>query len=163
MKRRLPPPVKLLALCVIAGLFIPDLLFALHSPGSRLFIKNLNFCTEKPRGIGRFTPAGEGFKLGDDVYLYAEAENCKSEREGKGHHLNLVLDMDIYYEDGRPMYSQKDVKSFAPNSMREFSKTFLWVKIETRYLQAGEYKVEINVRDENAKKSALTLGKFKVY
>ena len=72
------------------------------------------------------------------------------------------MDIDIFYENGMCVYSQKDVKSFNPKSHRELSKAMLWVKIETRFLKPGEYKVEVKLRDENSGKEGFVIKKFKI-
>ena len=95
---------------------------AVYKPHSRLLLKNTAFSRSKPQGFGRLDRAGEqGIKKGEDVFLYMEVYNCRSSRPGKEYELNLVMDMDIYYENGQCVYSQKDVKSFSPKSIRDFT------------------------------------------
>ena len=72
------------------------------------------------------------------------------------------MDMDIYFEDGMLVYSEKEVKSFNPRQQRKFSRAMLWVKIETRFLKPGEYKAEVMVRDEFSGKMGFALERFVV-
>lgn len=156
--------IKLISAAFLIILLVASPLFAAYDANARLLIKNINFCVAKPQGMGRFEPAEErGFKAGEDAYLYMEAHNCKAEKKAGPYEMYLLMDMDIYYEDGTLVYSEKDVKSFSPKSSLQFWKTYLWVMVETRYLQAGEYKVELTVHDKISEKSAFALKKFRVY
>ena len=155
---------KILSILILAIFLFSDPAMALFNPQARLQIKNLQFCAAKPSRMGRFKPVSEkGTKVGDDVYLYMEAQNCRSKRKGKNFSLYLIADMDIYHEDGMRIYSQKDVKSFMPESARNMSAAMLWIKIETIYLKAGEYKVELTIKDEYSEKTAFVIGKFMAY
>ena len=156
--------VKALVFCLIVlVLFSKDKAYAVYKPEARLFLKNLNFCISKPLGFRKFSPVSEkGVSVGEDTYLYAEVENCKSKKDGRYYYLDLVMDMDIYYENGTCVYSQKDVKSFDTKSLRKLSKSFVWVKIETRYLKPGKYKIEIRLRDNNTDKVGFALQNLKL-
>ena len=135
----------------------------LYDTKGPLIIRNVELCEDKPRGLRHFESRDSNeFKEGDnEVYIYIEVSNCKPEKVDRDYHVNLALDINIYYDDGLCILSEEDANVFDYPSRKARTEAYLWVKIDATYLKKGEYKVEMTVKDENSDKEAFALTKFR--
>lgn len=137
---------------------------AAYNPDSPLYVKSVMHCGDKPRGVGNYIEReGRSYKKGDDeIFIYVELNNCRSEKRDQFYHINLAVDIDIYYEDGIRVFSEYEANTFDYHNPRKLSEAYIWTKIDASGLKAGGYKVEMTVRDLNSKKEVLTVTKFEV-
>ncbi len=155
--------ISTLILFAVVSLSFLDTLYAAHYKSrDPLRVIRVELCLDRPRGYGRYVPSenGEFGKNDLDIYVYIEVENCKPVRDANLFRTTLALDMIIYYNDGMCIYSQEEVNLSDNTSLANNSKSYIWAKIDTRYLKEGKYKVEMTVRDENSRKEAFALTRF---
>ncbi|MEE8359420.1 MAG: hypothetical protein V3S04_00675 [Candidatus Omnitrophota bacterium] len=155
--------ISTLILSAVVSFCFLDTLYAAHYKSrDSLRVVKIELCLDKPKGYGRYIPSGNNeFGKNDlDIYVYLEVENCKPARDANLFLTTLALDMDIYYNDGVCIYSQEEVNISINTSLANNSNSYIWAKIDTRYLKEGEYKVEMTVRDENSRKEAFALTRF---
>ncbi len=159
MQRRL----GFLTLFIILGVVAPFSAGAGYDPEAPLRVKRVEFCKDKPRGLGNFELKEENeFKKGDNqIYIYVEVDNCRSKKDGQYYHIRLAMDMDIYYEDGICIYSEEETNTFDYQSRRKDTDAYLWANIDASYLKEGEYKVEMVIRDLNSDKESFALARFR--
>jgi len=128
-----------------------------------LHVKKIEFCTEKPKGLGNIQlRESDEFTKEEPVFIYIELGNCKPEKDGSFYHIRLAMDVDIYYEDGRCIYSEEEANIIDRQVIRRSSDAYMYAKVETQYLKAGAYKIEMAIKDENAEKKAFALARFKI-
>jgi hypothetical protein len=134
-----------------------------YDSNAPLLVKRVEFCQDRPKGLGRFEQkTSNEFRTADDkIYLYIELANCKQRRKENYFYTRLALDIDIYYEDGVCVFSERDVNVFDCRSARRRDNAYMWTKIDATYLREGEYKIEMTVRDETTDKEAFCLTRFK--
>jgi len=135
-----------------------------YNPDGPLIVKKAQFCAGRPRGIGRIEALqGNAFKKDRGaVYLYIEVDNCKAVKKEKYYHAEFSIDVDIYYEDGILVYSEKEANNFDCPIQRGRNNGYMWLKLDISDLMPGEYKIELTVRDINSKKKAFVLERFTV-
>lgn len=160
---RLENRLKIFLLVLLAINCLPVKGYAYDS-SAPLYVKRVDVCLEKPKGLGRFQPVADGtLRRGDrEVFIYIELSNCKTRRKSNSYETSLAVDVAIYYEDGSCIFSEEEVSVFDYNTAKRDGDSYLWTKIDASYLKSGEYKVEMTVRDKNSKKEAFTLTKFKI-
>ncbi len=130
-----------------------------------LIIERVELCQEKPKGLNRFVPREKNEYIrgkDNELYIYSEVANCKSIRERERHLISLSMGLDIYYEDGTSVYSQKDVTYTENQNNYMRSNGYIYVKIDLQHLKEGEYKVEMYIRDNNSEKEAFTVTGFRI-
>ena len=151
------------ACLIVLGEAMSPVLAVGYDSKSPLLVKRVEFCQDRPKGLGRFEQkVGNEFTMTDsNIYLYIELANCKQRRERNYFYTRLALDIDIYYEDGICVFNEEDVNVFDCRSTRRSDNAYMWAKIDVTYLKEGEYKVEMTVKDETTDKEAFCLTRFK--
>jgi hypothetical protein len=137
---------------------------AVYQPGDPLYVRATEICEAKPRGVGSFEAAGAGGFRRDDgpLYVYIELDNCKTEREGNLYYARLEMDVDLYYDDSDLVYSADETNYFDSKSVSAGNAAYTWAEIDISSMKAGDYKLEIVVRDVVSRKEAFTIARFSV-
>ena len=137
--------------------------YAAYNSSAPLYVKKVEFCIDKPKGLGIFElrESNEYKKGENEVYIYLEVANCKQKRGTSDYYTSLSVDVDIYYEDGMLVFSEDEVNMHDARSVKRDSNGYLWVMINARYLKEGEYKIEMTIRDQHTKKEAFAVTRFK--
>jgi hypothetical protein len=122
------------------------------SETGELLVRNLAFCTEV-HSYGVFTPfANQEFKPGQQVILYAEVENFKSESTPKGFHTALRSSYQILDQQGRRVM-QHDLgttEEYCRNGRRDyFIRYFLTVPAR---IYDGAYTLQLTIEDTLGRK-----------
>ena len=117
-----------------------------------LMVRNLAFCTEV-HSFGVFTPfAKQEFKPGQQVILYAEVENFKSEATPKGFHTALKSSYQILDQQGRRVM-QHDLgttEEYCRNARRDyFIRYFLTIPAR---IYDGPYTLHLTIEDTLGRK-----------
>ncbi len=117
-----------------------------------LFVRNMNFCTEVS-SYGVYKPFDEYvFHPGQEVLLYAEVENFKSERTADGYKTTLNSRYQIFDKQGQ----QVEERDFGPteevcrNRRRDFFIRYQFVLPKRIY--DGTYQLKLTVEDDAAHK-----------
>ncbi|HEX4148027.1 MAG TPA: hypothetical protein VHY20_03525, partial [Pirellulales bacterium] len=117
------------------------------SESGELQVRNMAFCTEVI-SYGVFTPfANSQFKPGQQVILYAEVENFKSELTPKGFHTALRSNYQIFDQQGRRVV-QHDLgttEEVCRNARRDFFiRNFLTIPSR---IYDGPYTLHLTIED----------------
>lgn len=152
------------ALSMVIVIYMPIAAHGEYDPNAPLRVKRIEFCKEKPKGIGHFEPRenNEFNRADSDIYIYIDVDNCRSEREAGAYHVRLTMDVDIYYENGMCIYTEETANTFGYQSRTKKNDAYLWTKIDGSYLRGGEYKVEMTIHDEIGDSEAFALTSFTV-
>jgi len=129
---------------------------------SPLIVRNLAFCTDvHSYGVlKRFDPAE--FKPGQQILLYAEVENFKSEESPQGFHTSLEAHYQILDSQGRRV-AHDDLpltEEDCQNRRRDFFVHYFITLPKSIY--DGGYKLELTLEDKQAKKIGQSTIDFSV-
>jgi hypothetical protein len=141
---------------------------ALHDAAAQLDelaalqVRNSTFCSEVT-SYGVYEPfATCEFQAGQELLLYAELENFKSEQTERGYHTALKAAYQLLDEQGQRV----DAKDFAlteeycRNSRRDFFvRYFVWLP---KGIEPGAYKLQLSVEDTLSQKLGEATIEFKV-
>jgi hypothetical protein len=127
-----------------------------------LQVRNLAFCTEVTNyGVYKPFETAE-FQAGQELLLYAEIENFKSEHADRGHHTALKASYQILDERG----ARVDEKEFAlteeycQNPRRDFFiRYFIWMP---QRIYGGTYTLQLSVEDTLSQKIGQASIEFKI-
>jgi hypothetical protein len=122
------------------------------SESGELLVRNMAFCTEV-HSFGVFTPfASTQFKPGQQVILYAEVENFKSESTPKGFHTALRSNYQIFDQQGRRVM-QHDLgttEEHCRNARRDYFIRY-FLTIPSR-IYDGPYTLQLTIEDTLGRK-----------
>lgn len=122
---------------------------ALHrlADSAELLVYNLAFCTEVT-SFGVYEETGKSeFRAGEEVLLYAEVENFRSEETEQGYHTALRSSYQILDAQGRRVTSQdfNVMEEHCQNPRRDFFVRYFLQMPERIY--PGEYTLELTIED----------------
>ena len=127
-----------------------------------LVVKNLHFCTEV-KGYGSFvTFQSDEFRLGQEVLLYCEVENFKSELREKGYHTALKARYEVFNASGERV-ADKDLglkDEHCQNRRRDFFVPyFIWMP---KQVPPGKYQLKLTLEDVHAGQTAEATIEFEI-
>jgi hypothetical protein len=117
-----------------------------------LVVRNMSFCTDvSSYGVySRFER--DEFKPGQEVLLYAEIENFKSESTAKGYHTALASSYRIFDSRGQQVDEQQFAltEEHCQNARQDFFiRYFLWMP---KRAYDGKYTLQLSIEDTLNKK-----------
>ena len=129
---------------------------------SSITVRNLAFC-KSVSGFGVYEPnVGATFSAGEQISLYAEVENFRSKSTERGFRSSLATNYVIRNSDGEAVDSGQfpDVVDDCRSRRRDFH---IQYGIELPgSLEAGEYELEILIKDNLSRKTGVAREQFQV-
>ena len=147
-----------------AGQSQPSLAAAVHRLGEMgpLVVRNLVFITEV-QSYGIYKPvAKDEFTPGQELLLYAEVENFKSEETPKGFHTVLQASYQIFDSRGQRVAGQElnAVEEHCRNARRDF---FLAYRLSLpKRIYAGKHVLQLTLVDQKSQKIGQASIEFSV-
>jgi hypothetical protein len=127
-----------------------------------LAVKNLHFCTEV-KGYGSFvTFPDEEFSSGQEVLLYCEVENFKSELREKGYHTALKARYEVFNASGERV-AEKDLglkDEHCQNRRRDFFVPY-FISMP-KQVTPGKYQLKLTLEDVHAGQTAEAMIEFEI-
>lgn len=127
-----------------------------------LVVRNLNFCTEvSSYGVFKKFDKYE-FTAGQEVLLYAEIENYKSEQTDRGYHTALKSHYQVLDSQGKRIADQDFAvtEEHCQNLRRDFFvRYFVWMP---KQIAAGNYTLQLTVEDTKGQKIGQSLIQFSI-
>ncbi|HWL75386.1 MAG TPA: hypothetical protein VNQ74_16075, partial [Burkholderiaceae bacterium] len=127
-----------------------------------LVVRNLNFCTEvSSYGVFKKFDKYE-FTAGQEVLLYAEVENYKSEQTERGYHTALKSHYQVLDSQGKRIADQDFAvtEEHCQNLRRDFFvRYFVWMP---KQIAAGNYTLQLTVEDTKGQKIGQSSIQFSI-
>lgn len=127
-----------------------------------LIVHNLTFC-KSVRGFGIYEPLDRPkFQAGEQVKLYAEVDNYRSEQTEEGYRTLLATSYEILDESDRRADSGEfpQVEDICRSRRRDFHIQY-GVNLPTR-IDPGTYRLELTIEDELSRKIGTASVEFEI-
>lgn len=126
-------------------------------------VEKATFVEEKTQSFGTFRKrASSVFAKGETIFVYGEPKNYMILREDDLYHIFFVMDFRLYDSEGNQLASQDEFGSFRFITQSPVFEAFLDVSFNSVGLEAGDYILEVVVRDKLSEKSANLRLPFKI-
>lgn len=129
---------------------------------SALSVRNLAFCSEV-YGFGDCEPKKPAkFKLGEEVMLYAEIENFRSESTEKGHHASLATSYEVLDKHGNRVEEGEfaTVDDYCNRTRRDFYIEYTFTLPKRIY--PNQYQLKLVIRDRLSGKIGHAIVDFEI-
>lgn len=128
-----------------------------------LRIQNLTVVEGAVRGYGLYEPKPDGVVVaGAPLVVYFEPAGMARQREGELWKMNLVADVAVLDAAGDRIVSQTDFLRSAVTSRRPNRELQFTLRLDIEGAPAGDYLVEVTLRDLLGKEQAVERVPFKI-
>ena len=126
-------------------------------------IEKVTFVEEDPQSFGVFRKRTSNlFAAGERILLYGEPKNYTILHEDNLYHVFFVADAKLYDSEGNLLASQEEFLSARYVTQSPVFEVFLNLSFGLTGLEAGDYVLEVLLRDKFSEKSAQFRMPFKV-
>ena len=126
-------------------------------------IEKVTFVEEEPQSFGFFRKRSSNlFAGGERILLYGEPKNYTILHEDNLYHIFFVADAKLYDGKGKLLASQEEFLSARYVTQSPVFEVFLNLSFGLTGLEAGDYVIEVLLRDKFSEKSARFRMPFKV-
>lgn len=128
-----------------------------------MWVEKATFVDDEPQSFGMFRKRASGvFAKGDTIFVYGEPKNYTILYEDGLYHTSFVMDFNLYDSEGNELTSQKEFGSFRFIARSPVFEVFLDVSFNSTGLGAGDYVLEVVLRDKLSEKTANFKLPFKI-
>ncbi|MGC8778440.1 MAG: hypothetical protein ACP5Q4_07150 [Candidatus Caldatribacteriaceae bacterium] len=126
-------------------------------------IERVTFVEEEAQSFGAFRKrASDLFARGEKIFVYGEPKNYTILQEGDLYHIFFTTDFRLYDSQGNLLASQEEFGSFRYITQSPIFEAFLNLSFSFTGLEAGDYVLEVMLKDRLAEKSTSFKLPFKV-
>ncbi len=104
-------------------------------------------------GLGIYEKAPKNRIAGEEIYIYAQIRNHKSQRSTLGYQLHLVSDLVVFDQSGNRLAADQGFGESRFIASVEHRDTFINIALKSKGLPAGAYVFRLVVHDKVGSKS----------